>query len=368
MAAPKTTIWELEPHTAAKHEILRRYLSAWFPILTLGGFKELTYIDGFAGPGRYSKGEDGSPVIALKTALNNPATKNSNIHFLFVELDRDRAEMLKNVIKDIETPSNFNIEVRGGMTFEAGMKDLLNQYERMTKTLPPTFAFVDPFGWAGVPFQLIQKITSNQSCEALVTFMYEEINRFLDLPDQVDNFDVYFGTKDWRNALQLPTKKQRNDFLRNLYARQLTNEAHNQYVRHFQMMNSRGLTDYYLFYATNSLKGQSKMKEAMWKVDESGDFTFSDATDMRQAVFFKRDPQFDVLEGQILSRFKGKDTTVREVEKFILVDTAFRETHYKQILKKLEITDKKIIPVNHSSDRRPGTYVDPSLSLKFLSS
>lgn len=33
MAIPKETIWEIEPHTQAKHEILRRYLSAWFPIL-----------------------------------------------------------------------------------------------------------------------------------------------------------------------------------------------------------------------------------------------------------------------------------------------------------------------------------------------
>ena len=33
MTTPKDTIWEIEPHTQAKHEILRRYLGAWFPIL-----------------------------------------------------------------------------------------------------------------------------------------------------------------------------------------------------------------------------------------------------------------------------------------------------------------------------------------------
>ena len=27
------TVWQIEEHTKAKHEILRRYLSAWFPIL-----------------------------------------------------------------------------------------------------------------------------------------------------------------------------------------------------------------------------------------------------------------------------------------------------------------------------------------------
>jgi hypothetical protein len=36
------------------------------------------------------------------------------------------------------------------------------------------------------------------------------------------------------------------------------------------MSNSRDVTDYFLFYATNELLGLKKMKEAMWKVDESG--------------------------------------------------------------------------------------------------
>lgn len=39
MAAPKDTIWEAEPHTLAKHTILKAYLQAWFPILTQAGYR-----------------------------------------------------------------------------------------------------------------------------------------------------------------------------------------------------------------------------------------------------------------------------------------------------------------------------------------
>ena len=39
------------------------------------------------------------------------------------------------------------------------------------------------------------------------------------------------------------------------------------------MRNAAGITDYYLFYAANSPLGLKKMKEAMWKVDVSGEFT-----------------------------------------------------------------------------------------------
>ena len=63
VAATTKTVWPLEPHTRAKHEILRRYLEAWSAILSLGGFKTIAYVDGFAGPGLYDNGEDGSPSI-----------------------------------------------------------------------------------------------------------------------------------------------------------------------------------------------------------------------------------------------------------------------------------------------------------------
>ena len=41
MVAPKTTIWKLDPHTSAKHAILRRYLQAWAPILAKAAFPSL---------------------------------------------------------------------------------------------------------------------------------------------------------------------------------------------------------------------------------------------------------------------------------------------------------------------------------------
>ena len=63
MAAPRETIWELKPHSLGKHLVLKEYLKAWLPILgqTQG---RILFLDGFAGPGEYKGGEQGSPVIA----------------------------------------------------------------------------------------------------------------------------------------------------------------------------------------------------------------------------------------------------------------------------------------------------------------
>ena len=72
MTTPKDTIWDLEPHTLVKHQILRHYLSAWFPILG-SAHTRVDYIDGFCGPGRYKTGEDGSRARGLAVLVCSPA-------------------------------------------------------------------------------------------------------------------------------------------------------------------------------------------------------------------------------------------------------------------------------------------------------
>ena len=367
MASPSSTVWEIEPRTKAKHEILRRYLQAWTPILTMGGFPQVLYIDGFAGPGRYSSGEDGSPIIALNTALERPIPIKTTVQFVFVEKDKDRAENLNGLIQDNSLPANVNTQVIIGTGMVQAFDEIQIKYGNRIGRLPPTFAFIDPFGWAGAPFSIVQEIMSNRSCEVLVTFMYEEINRFLGHKDQVENFDAFFGTGDWKAGVKLKGPRRRIRFLHDLYARQLREAANAKYVRSFEMKNKRDGVDYYLFHATNSFIGLKRMKEAMWKVDESGEFSFSDATNPNQHVLFAKSPNFDELERQLFEQFGGKTASVKEIEKFVVEKTAFRETHYKlQILRRLELASPPLIEaINPPLNRKRGTYGNETLELRF---
>lgn len=368
MATPATTIWDLEPHSRAKHEILRRYMQAWVPILGRGGYPELVYIDGFAGPGRYSKGEDGSPIIALKAALDSGAQIGSSIMFLFIEQRHDRANVLDQILAEIKRPQRFSVRVAGGMTFEQAVGTFLDGYNVRDQYPPPIFAFIDPFGWSGVPFELVRRILSFPSCEALITFMYEEINRFIGLPQQDGNFDAFFGTDAWRQGITMQGPRQRNRYLHDLYLRQLRDSAGVQYVRSFEMRNDNDVTDYYLFYATNNLLGLKKMKESMWRIDASGEFRFSDATDPRQLMLFSREPQFDILRREVIERFQGQEASIGEIEEFVVSETAFRETHYKRdVLKPLEMAQPPgLVPVDPPARRKLGTYADPSLRVRFV--
>ena len=97
------TIWSIEPHTEAKHAILRKYLDAWLPIITRWNGR-VVYIDGFAGPGEYIGGEDGSPIIAIKAVLEHKLSIGAETRMLFIEADKNRCEFLKQKIGRIELP------------------------------------------------------------------------------------------------------------------------------------------------------------------------------------------------------------------------------------------------------------------------
>jgi three-Cys-motif partner protein len=101
MTKPIETIWPIEPHTAKKHEILRRYFQAWLPILAQHN-PRLLYIDAFAGPGEYSGGEDGSPVVILKAARDHVIPFKSELVCLFIESEDDRYQHLVGVLDRIK--------------------------------------------------------------------------------------------------------------------------------------------------------------------------------------------------------------------------------------------------------------------------
>ena len=359
--------WELAAHTAAKLEILGAYLRAWFPILGHSqSFDRIIYIDGFAGPGRYAQGEDGSPIIALKAALgalNGQIRKPFEFHF--VERKRRVAAALNANINELKTkriwPENLQIHVHARQTFQQAYEQHIHS-RLQAHPRAPAFALVDPFGWTGIPLAVLSELMKRPSTEILVNFMFEEINRFINHPDQGPNFDALFGCSDWRTADTM-AGSVRKEFIVDLYRDQLRQYAGAQFVRSFEMRNQRNATDYFLCFASNNRLGLSKMKEAMWKVDPGGGFMFSDATNFDQAVLFQPEPDRHALRRLIGERFANRQATVQQIENFVVDDTPFLATHYRKVLGEME--DAGDLRHLGTGARRRGTYADKSATVEF---
>jgi len=359
MSKITSTIWTIEPHTEAKHAILRKYLDAWLPIISRWNGRVI-YIDGFAGPGEYIGGKEGSPVIAIKAVMEHKLKlrMTAEFMFIFIEDNAARCEYLQTKLGELKLHSNLKYECICGK-FEDAIKQILSQLDDQKKRLAPSFVFIDPFGYSGIPFILIKRIMENTHCEVFITFMYEEINRFAQDTKSDGILDQTFGTDKWREVRKETDSNKRCYFLHDLYKNQLQHEAGIKFVRSFKMINSMNKPDYFLFFGTNEITGLKKMKEAMWRVDETGSFQFSDATyDPNQSFLFELEPNFVKLKNIILKNFKGKTVSVEELENFILTETPFTQNHYKRsILAKMEQAHPSEIKVQcKGSKRKKGTF------------
>ncbi len=354
---------QMVPHTAAKHLLLKLYLDRWFPILGKHS-RRLNYIDGFAGPGEYSGGEKGSPIIAIESAMAHVSqgTLNSSveINFIFVERNAKFADHLRNQLSKLNPPSQFNIGVVDG-EFSEVIGGILDKLEQDEKRLAPTLAFVDPFGFSGIPFDLMARILKYPKCEVFINVMVEFINRFLEHPsdDIVAHFPVTFGTEE---VLEIPGRSSRRvDQILDLYRNQL--RQHAAYVGRFDMHGKKDQQTYSLFFASNAARGFEKMKEAMWAVDRATGSQFSDAYAKQSGLFEAMG--IECLWDEMLAEFRGRTIWMLEVEEFVIEKTDFLPKHARMILNERETANEISVIPTEGYNRRRGTFKADKVQIRF---
>lgn len=207
MPKPNDTCWRIDSHTLAKHRILRGYLQAWLPIVGTS-FPRIRLIDGFAGPGRYACAEPGSPIIMLQALIEHTAraTISAEITYVFIEDREDRFEELQRSIEALRAvtpfPANVVVDPRHGR-FDQVMPLIAPADETQR---PPTFAFIDPFGWKDAPMELNSSVLGIEHFEALIYVPLPFIARFVDDPVVEGSLTLLYGDESWKTARPLKAK------------------------------------------------------------------------------------------------------------------------------------------------------------------
>jgi three-Cys-motif partner protein len=353
---PKTTTWTLEPHTQAKHEILRRYLGGWFPIMSRWN-NRIVFFDGFAGPGVYEDGSPGSPIIALKTLLDQRQIRpECEFVFIFNESELNRYASLVHVLENFESenpyPANVKVFV-DNTSFELLTSEITDHFTASNGRLAPTFAFVDPFGISGMSMESLRSLLSFNKCEVLAYLDIRSLTRFSTAGNVDHKIESLMGTTDFRNAPAAGTPA-RIDYLRDLYVKQLKESCDFRYTWTFLMRNNRRQPLYYLVFATNSLKGLEHMKDAMWKLAPDGTYSFS-AKDSDALVLFQPTPDLAALGKALQNHFRGKTVSILALENHVVEHTDFLETHLRAALRIME-TQGALNVVTINSKRRNGTF------------
>lgn len=364
----KETIWEAEPHTLAKHDLLRSYLKAWFPILAQGKNSRVIFLDGFAGPGVYKDGQQGSPIIAIETLVKHTSferLRDTYFEFIFVEERADRYTSLERELSQFwdrypgGKPTNISITLHNS-GFVSVAKQLISTSHLQQY---PVLAFIDPFGWSGVPMNTISALLSSGQSEVLFNFAYDSVNRFVDdkRPEISRHFPSLFGTyrEEHREARTLKGE-ERKTYLHDLYLKQLKKTGGFSYTRSFEMIDKkRGRTAYYLMFGTRHHRGLEVMKDAMWSLDPVSGRGFSGFAGDQQ-MLFEPEPDMVPLRSALVKRFDNTRVLVDYVERFVIEHTDFKSTHYKGVLKELEIdgTIGCLTPRAKRYTYPPGTIIE----------
>jgi len=360
--SPATTHWTLEPHSEGKHEVLRHYLRAWFPILG-STQSRILFIDGFAGPGRYLGGQEGSPLIALKVLRDHSTRFKADVKFSFIEKDVKRAACLREVIDDLKPtfPASCSVDVVPG-AFDETMTGLLDELDAQGRRLAPAFVMVDPFGVSGTPMAVLERILRGEKTEVYVSFMYEAINRFKATTEFEKPLTELFGTEEWREGLELQGEAKK-DFYYGLYEKQLRRAGATN-VLHFELFEGNRLV-YAIFFATRHWLGADRMKQAIWKVAPFGDFAFR-GTRSRQLTLGLEMVDYTSLRQTLQEYFRPKGwVTVDEIIEFVGSDQTDLHSSQLKTPVLVPMEDENLIEVDSKSRKRRHTFPNGT-RLRFL--
>ncbi len=349
--------WVYREHTRVKHILLEKYLWAWIPILGKGNPK-ICYFDGFAGKGKYEDGTKGSPVIALKVA-DERADYYGRIFLYFIEKDKNNFSDLENVLeaerKNLNNSDKIEI-IKKNDVFANTVDKIFDYLKDKKGILVPSFFFIDPFGFSGIPFKAVSRILANPKTEIFFTFMARDIGRFIQDPKLRDTLTDLFGTDQWKEIINLP---DRDKGLIQLYRRQLHEAANAKFSLHFKVCESERLrTLYYLIHATNNFDGHSIMKSVMFNQSVSGDFAYlgpTDVTKRSQTILFDIHDMGQLREF-LLKRFAGRTLTYEKIQEEACFpwysEPPYISKHYRAVLRELKKENKvSVRPVTSKTPR-----------------
>lgn len=161
MASNSDFFSEKKGWSLLKDNLLGYYLVPYTSkILTTG--KPLTFIDCFAGKGRFDTGEKGSPIIIaenIRYFMEKENNRHKDISAVFIEKKYSK-ELCRN-IKEYDFCTVWN------GTFESNVKKILQLDSN--KNL---FLYIDPYGIKSLDFSIFKSITDKgfRSLEMLMNF------------------------------------------------------------------------------------------------------------------------------------------------------------------------------------------------------
>ena len=272
----------LDPHSAAKHELVRSYLSEYIDILTSDPRQDLlniTLVDGFAGGGQYTYQGGivpGSPLIFLQEIevararldLRKRKQFRLNAEFVFVEQKRSNFEFLQSVLRE----SPF-----GGLVGESVYPirgTLANEIRRIIQrirdrgTAHRSIFLFDQYGYNQVTLACIRHILAElANPEIILTF---NVDWLINYQSEKDEFlkavmPIELGLTDVKRMLTMKNdQREARWFIQHFLYKHIVEQTGAPFYTCFYVVSPDSNRSYWLLHISGHPRARDEMARRHW--------------------------------------------------------------------------------------------------------
>ncbi len=232
------TLPSLDPHSAAKHAVLRSYVARYIDVLTSNPRRDglkLTLVDGFAGGGEYlfqGQTVPGSPMILLqeiavaRARLGQARRKPFllDAEFIFVDQSGPNLAFLRDAIVRSEHGAELDRRIHLlNSAFQSALPTIVERVRGLGRAHRSIF-LLDQYGYNQVSFDLIRTILrSLANPEIIITFNVDWLIDFLNDNDAFLSAvkPVELGLGDIREMLAMKGQREARWLIQNFLYRHL---------------------------------------------------------------------------------------------------------------------------------------------------
>jgi three-Cys-motif partner protein len=362
---------EQREQSIIKARIVSKYFSAWASIMLANQkrfpnyMQQLAYVDLFAGPGRYDNQSKSTPLMVLDTILANPDLASRMIT-MFNDKDTENVESLKKAIGLLDgierlkyAPKFYNMEVG---------EEITAMFSR--SNLPPTFFFVDPWGYKGLSLNLVSSIIKDWGCDCVFFFNYNRVSMGINNEVIKHHMASLFGDEQLEFVRSECDKAKSPVEREGIVVNELCNalkQSGSKFVLPFRFKNNEGTrTSHHLIFLSKNFRGYERMKEIMHKEstdksDEVASFEYNprDLSCGRQlSLLDYLSRPLDDLQGMLLHEYAGRTIDFTTLYEAHSVDKPYIKRNYKDVLWDLYDAGKITAVNTKGKPPRKGTFSD----------
>ncbi|MEQ1706197.1 MAG: three-Cys-motif partner protein TcmP [Rickettsiales bacterium] len=353
-----------------KTEIVTEYFGIWSGILGNASNGALCYIDLFCGPGTYEDGTESTPLLILRNVVENKPQEFCN---RLITIFNDENDTFVTSLKTSATAIPKISRLKRNPQFSNhSVNNALTQYFHQ-QSIPPSLIFLDPCGYRGLTASLVQALTQNFGCDAIVFFNTSGIYRNVTNPQEDENMNDLFGqdiAQKLRDSFpKISSTHQKEQLLIQSFIETLKKAGIPYVIPFWFKRDNKDATSHHLIFLSRHPLAFEKMKEVMAK--KSADFDPKTVPSYYYSDMDKNNPQASLLptgntqktlanlKSWLLQNIKTNGINVQDIIKFHnssvqnSIENPYTQKNHKDALLELEAEGKITISPPLGKKRSP---------------